>query len=132
VIEVKGHGIRFAAVGAGMENEIVHHPQEVEVTVTRLHRLQSFPFAGHSSPVTKGLYRVIRSPELADDAEGAGREMQTLGAIAQSERIGNDAKVAEDAAGGVLNTPQLLRGSDELFALRDEFGRCIAHLWQVQ
>lgn len=67
-------------------------------------------------------HRVIGAPELAHDAEDAGGEMQTLCPVAESERIGDDAQMAQDVLPLILNPPQVVGGADEMLAGEERRG----------
>jgi len=82
------------------------------------------------STVTECLNRIVGTPEVSDEPEGSAGQVQPLGSIARSERIGDDAEMPEDSAGGVLHPPEMIGCPYQPFALRQESGRCTGHVGQ--
>lgn len=76
----------------------------------------------HSS-VAQRLDGIVGVPELADEAEGARGQMQTLRPIPRASSIGDHPEVAEYATGRILHAPQVIGRADEMFALGGDPGR---------
>jgi hypothetical protein len=66
---------------------------------------------------------IVGMPERTDYAESATGQMQTLRAVTESSRIRNDAEMAEDESGCILDAPQVVGGAHQMLTFGCETRR---------